>query len=87
MNLKCFSCKCQSITGDRLTDERIQGAQKAMSNAGTGKQRLQGFISKIEDWHHMMNLLEVSKTKQYHFFVIIKTKKKLNDNQQENYVK
>ena len=68
MNLKCYNCKCQSITGDRLTDERIQGAQKAMSNAGTGKQRLQGFISKIEDWHRMMNLLEVSKTKQYHIF-------------------
>ena len=37
LNLKCFICKCQSITGDRLTDERIQGAQNAMSNAGTGK--------------------------------------------------
>lgn len=60
---ECFIPKLQSIPGDRLTDERIQGAQKAMSNAGTGKQRLQGLISKIEDWHRMMNLLEVSNPK------------------------
>ncbi|CAC5358080.1 unnamed protein product [Mytilus coruscus] len=44
--------------GDRLTDERIQSAQQAMSNGDTPKEKLQGFISKIEDWHRMMNFLE-----------------------------
>ncbi|VDI19247.1 Hypothetical predicted protein [Mytilus galloprovincialis] len=44
--------------GDRLTDERIQSAQQAMSNGDTPKEKLQGFISKIEDWHRMMIFLE-----------------------------
>lgn len=35
-----------SFSGDRLTDERVQGAQQAMSNAGSAKERLEGFISK-----------------------------------------
>lgn len=30
-----------------------------MENAETSKGKLQGFISKIEDWHRMMNFLEV----------------------------
>lgn len=37
----------------------VQGAQRAMENAETSKGKLQGFISKIEDWHRMMNFLEV----------------------------
>lgn len=45
--------------GDRLTDERVQSAQQAMSNAETPKDQLHGFISKIEDWHRMMNFMEV----------------------------
>ncbi|XP_061190250.1 uncharacterized protein LOC133198121 [Saccostrea echinata] len=45
--------------GDRLTDERIQGAQRTMNNAPTPREKLQGFISKIEDWHRIMNFLEV----------------------------
>ncbi|XP_056006722.1 uncharacterized protein LOC125651350 [Ostrea edulis] len=44
--------------GDRLTDERVQAAQKAMNNAETQLQRLQGFVSKIEDFHRLMNFLE-----------------------------
>ncbi|KAL3847093.1 hypothetical protein ACJMK2_018023, partial [Sinanodonta woodiana] len=44
--------------GDRLTDERVQGAQNAMSNAGSAIERLEGFISKIEDFHRLMNFLE-----------------------------
>lgn len=44
--------------GDRLTDERVQSAQQAMANAATPKDKLQGFISKIEDWHRMMNFME-----------------------------
>lgn len=45
--------------GDRLTDERVQSAQAAMSNAETPKKRLEGFISKTEDFHRLMNFLEV----------------------------
>lgn len=44
--------------GDRLTDERVQAAQKAMANAETPLQKLQGFVSKIEDFHRLMNFLE-----------------------------
>lgn len=50
--------------GDRLTDERMQAAQKAMANGETQLERLQGFVSKIEDFHRLMNFLEV-------FFVLI----------------
>ncbi|WAQ95109.1 hypothetical protein MAR_007580, partial [Mya arenaria] len=44
--------------GDRLTDERVQGAQMAMKNAETLLTRLEGFISKIEDFHRLMDFLE-----------------------------
>lgn len=30
-----------------------------MENADSSKEKIQGFISKIEDWHRMMNFLEV----------------------------
>lgn len=43
---------------DRLTDERIQSSQQAMLNAGSPAKRLEGFISKIEDSHRLMNFLE-----------------------------
>jgi hypothetical protein len=46
--------------GDRLTDERIQCAQEAMLNGNSSTDRLEGFISKIEDFHRLMNFLEVS---------------------------
>jgi hypothetical protein len=59
VNTITYYVKILCFLGDRLTDERIQGAQRAMANAGTGKERLEGFISKIEDWHRMMNFLEV----------------------------
>lgn len=47
-------------TGDRLTDERIQCAQEAMLNGNSPTLRLEGFISKMEDFHRLMNFLEVS---------------------------
>ncbi|VDI70700.1 Hypothetical predicted protein [Mytilus galloprovincialis] len=43
---------------DRLTDERVQSAQEAMANADNPFDRLEGFISKVEDWHRLMNFLE-----------------------------
>lgn len=36
----------------------MQAAQKAMANAETPLQKLQGFVSKIEDFHRLMNFLE-----------------------------
>lgn len=47
------------ILGDILTDERVQSAQKAMKNAVTAREKLEGFICKIEDFHRLMNFLEV----------------------------
>lgn len=46
--------------GDRLTDERIQAAQSSMVNGEKSIDRLEGFISKIEDFHRLMNFLEVT---------------------------
>lgn len=56
-------CKNDTIVepvfgGDRLTDESVQSAQEAMKNAETPLDRLEGFISKIEDIRRMMNFLE-----------------------------
>lgn len=45
--------------GDRLTDERVNGAQCAMKNEESPTERLEGFISKIEDFHRLMNFLKV----------------------------
>ncbi|KAK3083023.1 hypothetical protein FSP39_011873 [Pinctada imbricata] len=44
--------------GDRLTDERDQCAQVATKDSSTSKGRLEGFISKSEDFHRLMNLME-----------------------------
>lgn len=44
--------------GDRLTDERVQCAQVALKDSLTSKGRLEGFISKSEDFHRLMNFLE-----------------------------
>lgn len=48
-----------SFSGNRLTDERVQGAQQANSNAGSAKERPEGFISKTDDFHRLMHFLEV----------------------------
>jgi hypothetical protein len=37
----------------------VQGAQNAMRNADNALEKLEGFISKMEDFHHLMNFLEV----------------------------
>ncbi|KAK3086218.1 hypothetical protein FSP39_015363 [Pinctada imbricata] len=44
--------------GDQLTDERVQCAQVATNDSSTSKRRLEGFISKSEDFHRLMNLME-----------------------------
>lgn len=65
-SLFCFSSHCSWLflfifLGDRLTDERVNGAQCAMKNENSPTERLEGFISKIEDFHRLMNFLEVCK--------------------------
>ena len=55
----CFYILLFAFSGDRLTDERVQSAQAALSNGDTPFERLEGFISKIEDFHRLMNFLEV----------------------------
>lgn len=57
--------------GDRLTDERVNGAQCAMKNENSPTERLEGFISKIEDFHRLMNFLEVCKVLLRFMLVII----------------
>jgi hypothetical protein len=37
----------------------VQGAQNAMRNADNALEKLEGFISKMEDFHRLMNFLEV----------------------------
>lgn len=54
-----------------MTDERIQCAQQAMDNENTPLQRLEGFISKIEDFHRLMNFLEVG-----HIEIVLRLNKK-----------
>jgi hypothetical protein len=36
----------------------VQGAQNAMRNADNALEKLEGFISKMEDFHRLMNFLE-----------------------------
>ncbi|CAC5383779.1 unnamed protein product [Mytilus coruscus] len=56
--LKQLTEKCVPLKDNgEVIDEVFFGAQQAMSNGDTQK-KLQGFISKIEDWHRMMNFLE-----------------------------
>ena len=37
----------------------MQGAQNTMRNADNALEKLEGFISKMEDFHRLMNFLEV----------------------------
>lgn len=43
------------IVGDMLTNERVQSAQRAIKNAVTAREKLEGYISKI-DFHRLTNL-------------------------------
>ena len=45
--------------GDWLTDERVQGAKRCMSDGELELERLEGIIPKSEDFHRSMNHLEV----------------------------
>ena len=46
--------------GDQLTTERMRGAKNVRSNACRGKERLEGVVPMVEDWHTKVVLLKVS---------------------------
>ena len=45
--------------GDQLTDERANNCEAARSDGDTEFERLEGFISKVEDWHAIRILYQV----------------------------
>ena len=45
--------------GDQLTTEQMRGAKNVRSNACRGKERLEGVVPMVEDWHTKV-LLKVS---------------------------
>ena len=47
------------IRGDQLTDERANNCKAARSDGDTEFERLEGFISKVEDWHAIRILYQV----------------------------
>ena len=47
------------IGGDQLTDERANNCKAARSDGDTEFERLEGFISKVEDWHAIRILYQV----------------------------
>ena len=47
------------IGGDQLTDERANNCKAACSDGDTEFERLEGFISKVEDWHAIRILYQV----------------------------
>ena len=46
--------------GDQLTVSRIRGSQRILFNSENGRERLEGFIPVIEDWHTKMCFMEVN---------------------------
>ena len=47
------------IGGDQMTDERANICKAARSDGDTKFERLEGFISKVEDWHAIRILYQV----------------------------
>ena len=47
------------IGGDQLTDERANNSKAARSDGDTEFECLEGFISKVEDWHAICILYQV----------------------------
>ena len=47
------------IEEDQLTDERANNCKAARSDGDTEFERLEGFISKVEDWHAIRILYQV----------------------------
>ena len=53
------------VGGDQLTCERVRGVHRAMADADTPEERLEGLFSMMEDFHEKMNYLEVIMEKFY----------------------
>ena len=49
-----------AIPGDQLTAAWTQSSQKIRYNSVRGKDRLEGVVGVVEDWHAKVCLLEVS---------------------------
>ena len=45
--------------GDQLTAERATGAKRSLTNENRGRDRLEGLVPEIEDWHAKVCLLKV----------------------------
>ena len=45
--------------GDQLTAERATGAKRSLTNENRGRDRLEGLVPVIEDWHANVCLLKV----------------------------
>ncbi len=48
------------LGGDQLTAKRARGSQGIRSNSERGKERLEGLLPIVEDWHAKVVLLGVS---------------------------
>lgn len=46
--------------GDQLTVARSRSCQRIRSNSTRGKERLEGLVPIVEDWHAKVSLLGVS---------------------------
>ena len=51
---------CIYIGGDQLTVARTRSCQRIRSNSTRGRDRLEGFVPCIEDWHAKVSFLGVS---------------------------
>jgi hypothetical protein len=47
--------------GDELTDERARNSKDARCDGDSQFERLEGFLSKVEDWHAVRILYQVNK--------------------------
>jgi len=47
------------IGGDQLTAARICGAQRVRGNSDNGRDRLEGLVPVVEDWHAKVCFLQV----------------------------
>lgn len=47
------------IGGDQLTAARIRGAQRVRGNSDNGRDRLEGLVPVVEDWHAKVCFLQV----------------------------
>ena len=59
MSVTCDEFHYTLFGGDMLTAARARGSKNIVSNSQRGKDRLEGVIPVVEDWHAKLCLLEV----------------------------